>query len=53
MANIELKLNKNLFSPTLYPLLLDYSHRFEFYKGSARLRQELFRDIETNSEGIK
>lgn len=35
MANIELKLNKNLFSPTLYPLLLDYSHRFEFYKGSA------------------
>jgi phage terminase large subunit len=35
MANIELKLNKNLFSPTLYPLLLDYTHRFEFYKGSA------------------
>lgn len=32
---IELNLKKSLFSPTLYPLLLDYSHRFEFYKGSA------------------
>lgn len=35
MANIQLNLKKNIFSPTLYPLLLDYSHRFEFYKGSA------------------
>ena len=35
MANVNLHLNKSLFSPTLYPLLLDYSHRFEFYKGSA------------------
>ena len=35
MANIQLKLKKSMFSPTLYPLLLDYSHRFEFYKGSA------------------
>lgn len=35
MARINLNLKKNLFSPTLYPLLLDYSHRFEFYKGSA------------------
>lgn len=32
---ISLNLNKKLFSPSLYPLLLDYSHRFEFYKGSA------------------
>ncbi len=35
MPQINLNLKKNLFSPTLYPLLLDYSHRFEFYKGSA------------------
>lgn len=35
MADIQLKLKKSMFSPTLYPLLLDYSHRFEFYKGSA------------------
>ena len=32
---VELNLKKSLFSPTLYPLLLDYTHRFEFYKGSA------------------
>ena len=35
MAQINLTLKKGLFSPTLYPLLFDYSHRFEFYKGSA------------------
>lgn len=35
MANISLNLKKSLFSPTLFPLLFDYSHRFEFYKGSA------------------
>lgn len=33
--NIELKLTKKLFSPKLYPLLLDYSHRWEIYLGSA------------------
>lgn len=32
---VELNLKKSLFSPTLYPLLFDYTHRFEFYKGSA------------------
>jgi phage terminase large subunit len=35
MANIELKLNKNLFTPKFYPYLLDYSHRWEFWMGSA------------------
>lgn len=35
MPDIELHLKKSMFSPTLYPLLQDYSHRFEFYKGSA------------------
>lgn len=35
MANIELKLKKNLFVPKFYPLLLDYSHRWEVYMGSA------------------
>lgn len=32
---INLHLKKSLFSPKLFPLLDDYSHRFEFYKGSA------------------
>ena len=32
---IKLKINQNQFNPKLYPLLFDYSHRFEFYKGSA------------------
>lgn len=35
MPAIQLNLKKELFSPALYPLLTDYSHRFEFYKGSA------------------
>lgn len=35
MAQIKLKLKKSMFSPTLFPLLFDYSNRFEFYKGSA------------------
>lgn len=32
---VNLTLKKSQFSPTLYPLLLDYSHRTEIYKGSA------------------
>lgn len=32
---IELNLDSSIFCPKLFPLLLDYSHRFEFYKGSA------------------
>lgn len=35
MADIELKLNKKLFTPKFYPYLLDYSHRWEFWMGSA------------------
>ena len=35
MSEVHLKLSKRLFSPTLFPLLLDYTHRFEGYKGSA------------------
>lgn len=35
MPQIELNIKKSLFSPTLFPLLLDYSNRFEVYKGSA------------------
>mgnify|MGYP003487233509 CR=1 FL=1 len=35
MPAIQLNLKKNLFCPKLYPLLTDYSHRFEGYKGSA------------------
>lgn len=29
MPTINLKLNKNLFVPKFYPLLTDYSHRWE------------------------
>ena len=35
MSQINLNLNKKIFNPTFFPYLLDYSHRFEFYKGSA------------------
>ena len=35
MANIQLNLKKNQFVPSFYPLLLDYSHRWEFFCGSA------------------
>ena len=35
MAQINLALKKELFIPKFYPLLLDYSHRWEFYCGSA------------------
>lgn len=35
MAQIQLNLSKSLFVPKFYPLLLDYSHRWEFYCGSA------------------
>lgn len=35
MPIINLTVNKNQFSPTLYPMLWDYSHRYEFYMGSA------------------
>ena len=35
MAEINLKLKKNLFVPKFYPLLFDYSHRWEVYMGSA------------------
>jgi phage terminase large subunit len=35
MANINLNLKKSLFIPKFYPLLLDYSKRWEFWCGSA------------------
>lgn len=35
MAQINLNLKKELFIPKFYPLLLDYSRRWEFYCGSA------------------
>lgn len=35
MADIELNLNRNLFTPKFFPYLLDYSHRWEFWMGSA------------------
>ena len=32
---VNLKLSKKLFEPKFYPYLFDYSHRWEFYMGSA------------------
>lgn len=35
MTKINLTISKRMFSPKLYPLLNDYSHRYLFLKGSA------------------
>lgn len=35
MAEINLKLKKSMFVPKFFPLLYDYSHRWEVYRGSA------------------
>ena len=35
MAQIKLNLKKSMFVPKFYPLLFDYSHRWEFWCGSA------------------
>lgn len=42
MAQIQLNLKKSLFVPKYYPLLLDYSHRWEVYKGSAGSAKSYF-----------
>lgn len=35
MAQINLTLKKNLFTPKAYPYIFDYSHRWEFWYGGA------------------
>lgn len=42
MAEINLKLKKNLFVPKFYPLLFDYSHRWEIHMGSAGSAKSYF-----------
>lgn len=42
MANVNLNLKKELFVPKFYPLLLDYSHRWEIYMGSAGSAKSYF-----------
>lgn len=42
MAQIQLRLNKTLFVPKFFPLLLDYSHRWEIYMGSAGSAKSYF-----------
>lgn len=42
LENVELKLNKKLFVPKFYPYLQDYSHRWEFYMGSAGSAKSYF-----------
>lgn len=39
---INLQLKKSLFVPKFYPLLLDYSHRWEVYMGSAGSAKSYF-----------
>lgn len=42
MAQINLTLKKSLFVPKFYPLLFDYSHRWEVYMGSAGSAKSYF-----------
>lgn len=42
MAQIKLNLKKEVFVPKFYPLLLDYSHRWEVYMGSAGSAKSYF-----------
>lgn len=42
MAQINLNLKKELFVPKFYPMLLDYSHRWEVYMGSAGSAKSYF-----------
>ena len=42
MAQINLKLSKNIFVPKFYPYLLDYSKRWEVYRGSAGSSKSYF-----------
>lgn len=35
MSNIKLKISKRMFSPKFFPYLMDYSHRWNVFKGSA------------------
>lgn len=35
MTAINLNIKKSAISPTLYPMLMDYSHRWEVYLGGA------------------
>ena len=42
MAQIQLNLDKSVFVPKFYPMLLDYSHRWEVYMGSAGSAKSYF-----------
>lgn len=42
MPQINLRLKKSLFVPKFYPLLFDYSHRWEVYMGSAGSSKSYF-----------
>ena len=42
MAQVNLTLKKSLFVPKFFPLLLDYSHRWEVYMGSAGSSKSYF-----------
>jgi phage terminase large subunit len=42
MAALTLKLKKGLFVPKFFPLLFDYSHRWEVYMGSAGSAKSYF-----------
>ena len=42
MANIKLNLKKELFVPKFFPLLFDYSNRWEVYMGSAGSAKSYF-----------
>ena len=42
MAQVTLNLKKSMFVPKFYPMLFDYSHRWEIYNGSAGSAKSYF-----------
>lgn len=42
MPNITLEIDEDVFAPKFFPLLFDYSHRWEFYMGSAGSGKSFF-----------
>lgn len=42
MPQINLRLKKDMFTPKFFPLLMDYSHRWEIYMGSAGSSKSYF-----------
>lgn len=53
MADINLILSKDMFTPKFFPLLYDYSHRWEVYMGSAGSSKSYFITQKLILRGLK